>query len=363
MHIESLKLTNFRCFGSETVSIPLSHNFTALVGDNGAGKTAVMFALLRLFGISQEQRRLRQQDFHVPFGEVTPPDERSLSIEAILAIPELQDEDGDHSVVPEFFNQLAIDEDGHVKCRIRLDAKWTSDGSTEGSIEQNLWAVRRFGSFGDGDCINVRATDRARIQMIYVPASRDGASQISSFLRSRLWRAIAWSNKVKETFDSVGSKLRADFNDEPAVSTFTEALDGRWKELNAAGTDTSPSFSPLDGRFDEFVKRIGVTFHADESGNSRALEDLSDGQRSIFHLAMTAATLDVEKNIVAGQEKGFQAEDIDIPTLTLIAIEEPENSLAPFYLSRIVNQVADLTSGLRAQAFPSQAILQAFWRA
>ena len=351
MHLETLKLTNFRCFGSNTVNIPMAESFTAFVGDNGSGKTAVMYALLRLFGISQEQRRLRAQDFHVPVGEDSPPGERSLSIEAVLALPELQEEDGDHSAVPEFFNQLAIDVDGHIKCRIRLEAKWIADGSPEGSIEENLWAIRTFGPFAENDCIKIRPTERARIQMIYVPASRDGASQVSIFLRSRLWKAIAWSAKVKKTFESAGSTLQQDFNAEPAVSALTGALDLRWKELNAAGTDTTPSFSPIDGRFDEFVKRVGVSFHPDESGKVRALEELSDGQRSIFHLAMTAATLDVEKNVVAGKRKGFRADLIDVPALTLIAIEEPENSLAPFYLSRIINQIAGLTSTLRAQAF------------
>jgi putative ATP-dependent endonuclease of the OLD family len=110
MHIESLKLTNFRCFGPETVVIPMAETFTAFVGDNGAGKTAIMYALLRLFGISQEQRRLRAQDFHVPVEETSAPEERALSIEAVLVFPELQDEQANHSVVPEFFNQLAIDE-------------------------------------------------------------------------------------------------------------------------------------------------------------------------------------------------------------------------------------------------------------
>jgi hypothetical protein len=135
------------------------------------------------------------------------------------------------------------------------------------------------------------------------------------------------------------------------VAALTKALDVRWKELNAAGTDTTPSFSPIDARFDEFIRRIGVSFWPDESGKARVLEELSDGQRSIFHLAMTAATLDVEADVVTGAGQGFQAEEIDIPALTLIAVEEPENSLAPFYLSRIVNQIADITSGLRAQAF------------
>ena len=42
-----------------------------------------------------------------------------------------------------------------------------------------------------------------------------------------------------------------------------------------------------------------------------------------------------------------------LPALTLIAVEEPENNLAPFYLSRIIRQIEDLTRGRRAQAVVS----------
>ena len=63
---------------------------------------------------------------------------------------------------------------------------WTDDGSLDGTIEQKYWAVRTFGHFAEADCIELKATDRARIQMIYVPASRDGASQVTAFLRGRL---------------------------------------------------------------------------------------------------------------------------------------------------------------------------------
>lgn len=81
---------------------------------------------------------------------------------------------------------------------------------------------------------------------------------------------------------------------------------------------------------------------------------MSDGQRSLFHLAMTAATLDVEAGIVADPAAaGFQAGGVPLPALTLIAVEEPENNLAPFYLSRIVQQIRDLTKGPRAQALVS----------
>ncbi|WP_375778914.1 hypothetical protein ACE103_07550 [Bradyrhizobium sp. ma5] len=37
----------------------------------------------------------------------------------------------------------------------------------------------------------------------------------------------------------------------------------------------------------EVIRKVEVVFHPDEEGRDRGLEDLSDGQRSLFHLAMT----------------------------------------------------------------------------
>ena len=61
-----------------------------------------MEALLRLFGLTSEQRRVRRQDFHVPSNEAATPTQRELAIEAILAFPELDSEGADHTAVPEF---------------------------------------------------------------------------------------------------------------------------------------------------------------------------------------------------------------------------------------------------------------------
>jgi hypothetical protein len=71
MFVERVTLINFRCFGSEAQTLHLPSGLTAFVGANGSGKTAVMNALLRLFGVSAEQRRLRRQDFHVPLSSTS----------------------------------------------------------------------------------------------------------------------------------------------------------------------------------------------------------------------------------------------------------------------------------------------------
>lgn len=306
MYIEQLTLTNFRCFGPTGTPIDLTSGLTTFVGANGAGKTAVLQALQRLFGITGEQRRLRRQDFHVPAAETAAPLQRTLNLEAILVFPELDAVGTNAGAVPEFFQQMAADDAGRLKCRLRLEATWTDDGSLEGAIEQKYWAVRSFGSFTEADCIELKALDRARIQMIYVPASRDGASQVTAFLRGRLWRAISWSPEVKRSFADAGAMLSDAFAAEPAVDIVIGAVTRRWQQVYTAGTDTTPLFRPIDLRFEEVIRKVEVVFRPDEANRERALDDLSDGQRSLFHLAMTAATLDIEAHIAANTAAGFQ---------------------------------------------------------
>jgi hypothetical protein len=155
MFIERLILSNFRCFGSESRVIELSSGLTAFVGANGAGKTAVMQAFQRLFGVTGEQRRVRRQDFHIPIVETAPIRMRNFTIEAIVAFPELEREDADDAAVPDFFHQMAADDGGQLKCPLRLQATWTDDGSLDGAFKQKFWAIRTFGEFNEADCIGV----------------------------------------------------------------------------------------------------------------------------------------------------------------------------------------------------------------
>ncbi len=62
----------------------------AIVGPNASGKTAVLQALCKLFGVTRAQRTVRRSDFHLPPG--VPPDDRttrSMSMDVIIALPEL----------------------------------------------------------------------------------------------------------------------------------------------------------------------------------------------------------------------------------------------------------------------------------
>jgi ABC-type dipeptide/oligopeptide/nickel transport system ATPase subunit len=393
MHIESVKLTNFQCFGSESATIDLDPQLTAFVGANGSGKTAVCSALMRLFGISQEQRIVQADDFHVPPEETQPATTRTLSIEVILAFPELNDvashsppdevtteADGtshddfdpsaaaadsptasdpqtsaraEHDAIPEFFHQMAATVDGELKCRIVLDATWTDDGSIDGLIEDQRRVVYTFDDDYGDRWVPLRAGDRNRIQMIYVPASRDGARYVTTFLRGRLWRASTWSQELEAHVVTSSNELTGLFRAEQAVSTIEQTLTKRWRELHQADTDSDPSLEPANRTAKELAGKAELMFQPSHTGRQRRAAALSDGQRSLLQLALTAATLDIEKRLSEGPVEGFELPRATMPRLTLLVVEEPENNLSPFFLSRVVHQMNSMAQGLRTQAILS----------
>ena len=179
--------------------------------------------------------------------------------------------------------------------------------------------------------------------MVYVPASRDGARQITTFLRGRLWRASRWSDDLRGHVTDAATDLLEKFESEPAVSTVEEALAKRWQQLHQDTTDTVPTFEPINRDVAALVGNAELMFRPSHTGRKRHARFLSDGQRSMLHLALTAATLDIESKVAeGGHEDRFDLSAGTLPTLTLLAVEEPENSLSPYYLSRVVRQLMEL---------------------
>ncbi|MBU4481476.1 AAA family ATPase, partial [Patescibacteria group bacterium] len=63
MFIKSLTIKNFRCFGKGT-TIELNEGFTAFIGRNGSGKTAILEALNFLIGSDYLPTRISEKDFN-----------------------------------------------------------------------------------------------------------------------------------------------------------------------------------------------------------------------------------------------------------------------------------------------------------
>lgn len=356
MHLESITIAGFRCFGAKPVQTNLAEELTAIVGPNASGKTALLHGLSKLFGVSRAQRTLQRSDFHLP-PDVDPEDRspRDLFIDVLIGFPELVDGSATPETVAPSFRHMRIErpEDAPV-CRIRLEARWDDDGTVEGEVSQELYWVDMLESNPkDEQKHHVAAADRGLIQLHYTPASRDAGAQIratTGALAARLLRAIEWSEETQETIEKASETLGEAFEGEAAIKAIGEALEERWAGLHDEVVDTKPQLSLVSRRFEEVVSRVNVIFQRGPGGFERGLEALSDGQQSLFYFALAAAVFDLERSVVAGDVEGFRADELRIPALTIFALEEPENHLSPYYLPRIIRQVRSLVTDGGAQA-------------
>lgn len=358
MKIEKIRLKNFRCFGNEVVELKFEEILTALVGGNGSGKTAVLQAVSRLFGTSSAQRTIQRRDFHIPVDKQGLQTGAQLFIEVVLGFPELaEQENSSHNAVPEFFNQMSASGEGEpLKARIRLQATWTDDGTPEGAIEQDTrWILSQNEGFTWEECPRVHAAERSSIQFIYLPANRDATTQVTSLLKGRLWQAAKWSMQFRNESAEKAGEIQTAFRQEEPADFLLKRLSKRWQQVHEADTDSAPCLRLVENSIEELVRKAEFTFMPDEAGQEHRLSELSDGQRSLFHIALTAATLETEQDAftLPADTCCFEQDKLHRVYLTILAIEEPENSLSPFFLSRIIKLMREIGTFSSAQVLLS----------
>ena len=123
MRITKVTLSNFRCFGPEPVSADVD-DLTVLIGTNGTGKTALLSALVRMFGVRTSDRTVEFADFYVaPGADENSIDELNLWVEVVLHFPNPDAGEGSDGI-PECFRHMAVQAPGDAPfCRIRSRGK------------------------------------------------------------------------------------------------------------------------------------------------------------------------------------------------------------------------------------------------
>jgi putative ATP-dependent endonuclease of the OLD family len=360
MRISSLTLSNFRCFGVEPTVIKLD-DITTFVGSNACGKTAVLSALARLFGVSSGDRGIRKSDFHLPTDtDLAKISELSLFIEVCIAFPELEEEDTPSEAVPECFRQMSVDApQGSPYCRVRLDAKWTKTTLPEGEVEESLVWVNTSGHVVEDEHKSRMTGDqRSRIHVLYVPASRDPQKQLrqaAGTLLHRLLGAIRWSDSIREKVENASNESNQAFRAEPGVAVIEEMINDSWSDLHDFRVLKNVHLRPLNPQFEDLLQQVEMVFSPGEGATEQPAERLSDGLRSLFYLTLIASVFHAEDHAIQDAEKNgdkspLRGKELEAPSLTVLAIEEPENHLAPHYLGRILKLISEIASSHRAQA-------------
>ena len=372
MKLTKLKLYNYRCFGSVEQTIPID-DITAFIGNNSSGKTAALMALNCLFSSNSSDRILTRSDFHLP-KETKPEDLESqeMYIEAVFTFNELEGDREDCSSVPTFFSSFIVDDPGGTPyLRIRLEATWEKSSNIEGSIESRIFYIT---CPEDEKIINeefkvpANRRDLDRIRVIYIPAVRDPSKQIknaSGSMLHQLLNCINWSAATKEKIEAKIKELNNQFLEEKGVSILRTSIHTQWETY-----DSDIRYSNAELRFNSTdieasIKKSEIVFLPTVTGKECTIDEMSDGLRSLFYISLVDSILDVEKKIQ--QELIIDPENVSFshkpPVLTIIALEEPENHIAPHLIGQLVLNLKQIALKSNAQTIltsHSTAIIKRF---
>lgn len=369
MQLTKLKVSGFRSFGEEETIIPLK-DMSIFIGNNSTGKTTAMQAIIKLFGVYAKDRELVRADFHVPPG-VNPEDltEAALYLEAVIEFAELQNTAGSGTgCIPQLFHQMVVNGQGQAPyARIRLSATWQRGNTPDGDIDPKLEfiTVAEGETITDENRIPVKPHQRSLIQAFYVPAMRDPRTQLkhdSGTILYRFFKAVKWTSDLTETLKAKSEEVNGLFTSQPGVQTVENLIKAQWKEFHddIKYSDAGLGFSATE--LEKVLKRVEVYFRPTPEEKSYTIDQLGDGLRSLFYIALVSALLKLEADYTSmPAESGIEIDCTSIPVLTIMALEEPENHLAPHLLGRVIGLLKNVSSQSNAQVIISShtpAVLQ-----
>lgn len=183
MYLSTITIENFRCFGegANRFDLPLKRGLTALVGENDAGKTAVIDALRFALGTTdQEWYRLEDTDFHAGG--------TSHEIRIVCKFEGLSSRDN-----RAFVEYLTYGKNGEEPV---LYVNWTANDTGEELRGRPYWRVEvRSGKDGNGPSMAPKVRDLLRTT--YLRPLRDAEQALSAGRGSRLSQVLHHTEQIK----------------------------------------------------------------------------------------------------------------------------------------------------------------------
>tara|TARA_R110002050_G_scaffold299018_2_gene463567 strand:- start:1845 stop:3824 length:1980 start_codon:yes stop_codon:yes gene_type:complete len=350
MYISKITIKGFRAFDSDGISINLINKLNAFIGLNSTGKTAALEALTKVFGITKAERDIIKQDFHVSHDEdIDSIDEKSLSVEVKMNF-----NDSEKESIPHFFTHMLVDDEGaEPYIRIRLESIWyKSDYSEEGEVETSiLFITVPEGETEDDDTKRIFPKHlKGLIQVLYIPAIRKPSDQIryvSGSILYRVLRLLNFDDKFKIDFNVKIEEINDLFKGLDEFNEIQSSLTSFWTKFHKDERykQTNLGFGHSD--LDSILKKLEVSFSPTETKRAFQINDLGEGYRSLFYLTLVCALLEVEEKITVEDEDKVK------PLLTILAVEEPENHIAPQLLGRVVSILTNISKQVKTQVFLS----------
>ncbi|MED4013656.1 MULTISPECIES: ATP-dependent nuclease [Priestia] len=333
IRLDSLKITNFRCFNNKPVEVKFSEDtdISGIIGDNGTGKTTIIQALLKIFSNDPKERTFVKSDFNLESTKQKDKNnegtqlefDSTIVIEATLLFPNYKELD--HAPYPEYIKEkLYFDKEQSLKMTIRLTGYWGKYANGEEDIDQKIEYIDPTGTMVDayGETLGYSVlsdknykdlpAERHLIQFIYINSKRD----IEKELVNRLLHTKKFSDEEKQNLINKSDEMNKDF--QKTIENIIERLKSNWKYLNKSPLVEDINLSIIKLSFEEIINGLSVYFP-----ENTTIEQISEGMHSFLYIALLQTILELEN-----QQEEY---------LTIVAFEEPENYIAPSSRGKIIN--------------------------
>lgn len=354
MKLTKVIINNFRSFGESQI-IELN-NQTVLIGNNSSGKTTVLQALSKLFSDKQNDRIIKKSDFHLPKGSRPGENTRNLFIETIFEFDEL---DGTpySQAIPSFFKHFTVSKDGAKPfLRIRLESSWEDDGTVEGSIDTQFYYISSDeDTIRDEDKHRAPRKDLDKIRVLYVPASRTPEKELgnaSGSMLSRLVNSINWTeDEINEITDKIDELNNTFLSENGALTQINNEIQKSWELYHEDNRFSQAELIINSSEMAAALRQIALKFSPTTTEEAFTVSDLGDGLRSIFYFSLVDSILDIELEITKDREENPDNPRFKLipPVLTILAIEEPENHIAPHHIGKLIKRFKQLGNNDNSQ--------------
>ena len=354
MKLTKVIINNFRSFGESQI-IELN-NQTVLIGNNSSGKTTVLQALSKLFSDKQNDRIIKKSDFHLTKGSRPGENTRNLFIETIFEFDEL---DGTlcGPAIPSFFEHFTVSQDDAKPfLRIRLESSWEDDGTVEGSVDTQFYYISSDeDTIRDEDKHRAPRKDLDKIRVLYVPASRTPEKELgnaSGSMLSRLVNSINWTeDEIKQITNKIDELNNTFLSDSGALTQINNEIQKSWELYHEDNRFSQAELIINSSEMAAALRQIAVKFSPTTTEEAFTVSDLGDGLRSIFYFSLVDSILDIELEITKDREENPDNPRFKLipPVLTILAIEEPENHIAPHHIGKLVKRFKQLSNNDNSQ--------------
>lgn len=345
MYISEIQIENFRLFGSteKAFVLPLNPGLTALVGENDAGKTAVIDAIRLVLGTrDQDVLRIDPDDFH----QAAPGSERADQVVIRLTFCGLTT--ADRGAFSEFLTYKTIGD----AVETVLIITWVAKRNTkEGSSRRVLPPEWRTGAMGDGPLLDLGA--RSLLTATYLRPLRDAERAMNAGRGSRLSQILQYTKEIRDTGIAFDKHLDPPVDPKMlsvlGLGDYASHLFGESEGIKQARKRLNEDYlAPLSFANDMLLARIGVAGTQEDSlrlrqllekleltltGSAEADSHHSRGLGSNNLLFMACELL-----LLAAESDGFP----------LLLIEEPEAHLHPQRQLRLMSFLQEQAKKERA---------------